>query len=210
MTRQENVFMKCILHCVFIFPWRLIFPAQPWMIDQLFDCFSLGKCSTAWGEGALLRQYTDSDGEAAAACPVFVNINISSLIRWWGCCVCVFVQVSLSDFCIYRLFCSNTHLWAEYSSAVTGYIFFIALVKETLRLLCSAALAWTFPIAVSGALAPMGKVTFGIAQVRGRARHTWWPILILIGRRLQLIQWRRPSHPLDTVYWCKAKWERWI
>lgn len=175
------------------------------LVDRLFDCFSLGKCSPAWGGGALLRQYTNSDGDAAAApCPVFVNINISPFIRRWECYVWV------SDFCIYRLFCSNTHLWAEYSSAVTGYIFFIALVKETLCFLCSAALAWTFPIAVSGALTPMGKVTFGIAQVRGCARHTWWPILILIGWRLQLVQWRSPSHPLDTVYWWRAKWDRWI
>lgn len=176
-TRRECIYEMYFTLCI-NFSMTTDFPCLA-LKDRSFDCFSLGK--SAWGEGALLRQYTDSDGEAASLCPVFVNINISPLIRWWGCCVCV--QVSVSDFCIYRL-CSNTHLWAEYSSAVTGYIFFIALVKETLGLLCSAALTWTFPIAVSRALAPMGKVTFGIAQVRGCARHTWWPILILIGRRL--------------------------
>lgn len=93
-----------------------------------------------------------------------------------------------------------THLWAEYSSAIAWYVFFIAFIEEAFGFLCSAELTRTFPITVSGAFAPVGKVTFGITQVGGRAGHTWRPILILIGWRLQLIQWRRSSHPLNTVH----------
>lgn len=101
--------------------------------------------------------------------------------------------------------CLRAHLRAEHGCAIAGHILLVALVEVALGFLGATALAWALAIGVAWAVAGMGKLALGIAQVGGRAGHPWRAVLVLIGRRLELIQRRCPSHPLDAVS-CEDIW----
>lgn len=91
------------------------------------------------------------------------------------------------------------YLRAEDGRAVAGYILLVALVEVTLRLGAVAGLTGTFAKRQVGAPTGVGHVALSVAQVRQSAGHPGGAVLVLVGGRLELIQWRGSPHPLDAV-----------
>lgn len=67
VSRWENVFLKCILHCVYYIDYWC--SLLNWLV---FDCFSLWECSPAWGGSACAAQTQTLMIEAAVPlCSVY-------------------------------------------------------------------------------------------------------------------------------------------
>lgn len=89
------------------------------------------------------------------------------------------------------------YLRAEDGRAVAGYVLLVALVEVTLGPV--AGLARTLAEGQLGAPAGVAQVALGVAQVGQRAGHPGGAVLVLVGGRLELVQWGGSPHPLDAV-----------
>ena len=93
-----------------------------------------------------------------------------------------------------------TYFGAQDCGAVAGNIF-ASFVVEAFCFVPCASFTRTLGVWASWAVAAVGKFTLTVPHFRGCTWEVGGTTVILIRRRLQLIQWGRLSHSLNAVSW---------